>query len=181
MTLVKVGTNNYKNHLERRFEFEKKLLKRDNIKIEVSQLEKGNSLIFKCSAAANNLNLEILKEFIANVASDIIINYLEVDFLHKILEINCKYLDRNKREEIKNIALKRLNILNSNDQTISTRLKRKNKIYLEIKDYIEDGKKIMLEGFVQFRLKKYLSELELAVKNAIEEYGVEKEYEEFIH
>ncbi|MGM0370419.1 MAG: sporulation protein YtxC [Bacillota bacterium] len=181
MALVKVVTNNYRQQLEKRFKFESEILKKDNIAVEVKQLKEGNKLIFESAGDKKQLSFQILREFIANVLSDIIINYVESDFLHKILEINCKQLDQNKREEIINIALNRLNILSTNDKAISAQLERKNRISLKIKDYVEDGRRIMLEGFVQFRLKDYLSKLELAVKNAIEEYGVEKEYEEFIH
>ena len=182
MSMIKVGSSNYKDWLRNRFELEREILQQDQYDIEINQFEKGNTLFFECSVRDNKLSFAILKEFIANVLSDLIINHLELDFLYKILNINCKQLPQDKKKKIINIALNRLNILsNKTGKEIKAKIKRKNKILLEILDYINDGQEIVVEGFVRFRLKNYLTELELAVKNAIEEYGVEKESKGFIH
>ncbi|MBM7558049.1 putative sporulation protein YtxC [Halanaerobacter jeridensis] len=182
MSVIRVGSNKYKDCLKKRFALEREILKKDQYNIEINSIEQGNILFFECSVTNDTLLFTILKELIANVLSDLIINHLELDFLYKILNINCKQLSQEEEKKIINIALNRLNIGDGkNDEGIKAKIKRKNNILLEIIEYIADGQEIVLEGFVRFRLKGYLTELESAVKNAIEEYGVEKESRGFVH
>lgn len=181
MPVIKVGSKNYQECLKKRFELERKILKEDGYKVQITEIEQGDTLFFECSVKEGSLILGILKEFIANILSDLIINHLELDFLYKILDINCKQLQQEEKNKIINGALNRLNILSSTDEKIKAKIKRKNRILLEILDYITAGQEIVVEGFVRFRLKNYLAELELAVEKAIEEYGVEKEYRGFVH
>ena len=47
-------------------------------------------------------------------------------------------------------------------------------------EYLQENNVIILDGFLDFRLKKYIGRLENAVDNAIDEYLMEKEYNEFI-
>ena len=180
MPIVTIGSSNYKVELKKRFEIEAKILKKDNLIIRIEYINQENNLFIKLITEDNSLKFEILKEFIANVLSDIIINNLEVDFIYKIVNINCKSLNQNEKEKIVDIALNRLNLINDKE-IINAKVKRKNRILLEIINYIEEDKEIILEGFVRFRLKKYLAELETAVTTAIEEYGIEKECKGFVH
>lgn len=182
MAVIKVGSKNYQEFLRKRFELERRILEEDGYKVQITEIEQGDTLFFECSVKEDNLIFVILKEFIANIVSDLIINHLELDFLYKILDINCTQLQQKEKNKIINGALNRLNILSSStDEKIKAKIKRKNRILLEILDYITAGQEIVVEGFVRFRLKNYLAELELAVKKAIEEYGVEKEYRGFVH
>jgi hypothetical protein len=59
-------------------------------------------------------------------------------------------------------------------------IKRKDKIVNKILEYISDNTDIIVEGFLRFRLKDFGSEMEELVDKVIEEYLVEKEYNEFI-
>ncbi|MGM0501684.1 MAG: sporulation protein YtxC [Bacillota bacterium] len=181
MAVVSVGSSNYRDCLQQRFAVEAEILKQDNIIIEVNPIKQGDKIFFECSTANGAVIFQVLKEFIANVLSDIIINYLEIDLLYKLVNVNCKDFNQVEKEDIINLVLDRLNIAEKGEHQISTKIKRKNKILLEIIDYIEDNKEIILEGFVRFRLKKYLTKLEVTVKKALEEYKVEKEYKGVIH
>ncbi|MFO7819686.1 MAG: putative sporulation protein YtxC [Halanaerobacter sp.] len=182
MPIIKVGSNDYKDYLKERFELERMTLQKDKYAVEINKIKQGDILFFECSTSDEKLLLAILKESIANILSDLIINHLELDFLYKILNINCSHLQEGEEDEIIEIAVNRLNILSSQtDEEIKAKLKRKNRILLEIIDYIDFGQEIVVEGFVRFRLKNYLSELELAIKKAIKEYGIEEENKEFVH
>ena len=180
MPIVTIGSSNYKNQLRKRFEIESKILQKDNLIIKTEYINQRDNLFIKLIVEKDSFRFEILKEFVANVLSDLIINNLEIDFISKIVSVNCKFLNKNEKDKIVDIALNRLNIKN-NKEIINAKIKRKNRILLEVIDYIEDDKKMILEGFVRFRLKNYLAELKAAVTTAIEEYGVEKEYKGFVH
>jgi putative sporulation protein YtxC len=57
---------------------------------------------------------------------------------------------------------------------------RKDKIVKKIYEYISDSTDIIIEGFLRFRLKELNGELEDLVDKIVEEYLVEREYNEFI-
>lgn len=57
---------------------------------------------------------------------------------------------------------------------------RKNKIAHKIMDYIYNNDKLVIEGFINFCMHDYLSEIKFAVDIACEEVKNEKEYNEFI-
>ena len=47
-------------------------------------------------------------------------------------------------------------------------------------DFLINNNKLYLKGFLTFRLKKYISELEKIVDDAVNQYLIEKEYTEFV-
>ena len=49
-----------------------------------------------------------------------------------------------------------------------------------IKKYIRENNSMIIDGFVYFRLKKYLEYLDEVVDNAVNKFIIEKEYREFI-
>lgn len=181
MPRIKVGSRDYKYQLKKRMELERSILQKDRYNFEINQISQGDILFFEFFVEDNDLLFRILKEFIANILSDLIVNYLEKDFLSKLLMVNCNSLYSEEKEEIIELALNRLNLLESKcEEIIKAKLKRKNRLRIEIIDYIEFGQEIVLEGLLRFRLKEYLANLEVVIREAITEYGVEKEYEGFV-
>jgi putative sporulation protein YtxC len=59
-------------------------------------------------------------------------------------------------------------------------LKRKNIIVRRLIEYFEGSDELILKGFVTFRLKDYINELEEVVDRAVDDYLTEREYKEFI-
>ncbi|HLV08789.1 MAG TPA: putative sporulation protein YtxC, partial [Halanaerobiales bacterium] len=60
------------------------------------------------------------------------------------------------------------------------KLVRKEGVIEHILNYLNKYQDLNLEGFVRFRLKDYLDDLKYAVERAVDEYIIEKEYNEFI-
>jgi putative sporulation protein YtxC len=58
---------------------------------------------------------------------------------------------------------------------------RKHKVFRQALACISDGHLFHLEGFVRFRLLDYFDELAEVIEYAIDEYVIDKEYQEFIH
>ena len=84
-----------------------------------------------------------------------------------------------EREEIVEIAKEII----ENDDNIIDKLfyiRRKNYIYERLIEYLEVDTNIILEGFVNFRLKEYRNILEDLVDFSVNEYIIEREYLEFI-
>ncbi|AGB41983.1 YtxC-like family protein [Halobacteroides halobius DSM 5150] len=183
MTLVRIGSNNYINNLEERLYFELGFLREDGIEIEINRIVENNIVFFECKyKEEEQFSIDIFREYIANALSDIIINYFESDLLDKILKNNYNYFSTEEKEIILEMAYDRLNFLVSQDnEEIISKIQRKNKVLLEIIDYLKSEDEFILEGFIRFRLKDYLAELKLAIEGAVEDYMVERENQEFIY
>ena len=57
---------------------------------------------------------------------------------------------------------------------------RRNNIVHRVIEYLERNQEIVLEGFINFRLKDYIMEIEDIVDAAVDDFLLEKEYLEFI-
>ncbi|OBR64447.1 hypothetical protein A7K91_13205 [Paenibacillus oryzae] len=58
--------------------------------------------------------------------------------------------------------------------------RRRDKIEQEIREYLHEGITLNLEGFATFRLSAYRKELAEIVEYAMDEYAMDKQYQEFI-
>ncbi|NLU27607.1 MAG: putative sporulation protein YtxC, partial [Hungateiclostridium thermocellum] len=58
--------------------------------------------------------------------------------------------------------------------------RRKNIIIKRLLEYFERSNTVILDGFVNFRLKDYMKDLEEIVEKAVDDFLMEREYREFI-
>lgn len=185
MSIIKIKTNDYQDPLRERLLFEVSLLKEDGIVIDIDEIEQGDELTFNCKCIAQREDCEnlssIFREYIANALSDVIINDIEKDFLDKLIKANYNHFSGEEKSKIVEMALDRLNFfVSKEDGEIISQIQRKNRILVEIVEYLGHEKEIMLEGFLRFRLKGYLSELKMAIDEAVNDFSMEMEYEEFV-
>ncbi len=59
-------------------------------------------------------------------------------------------------------------------------IRRRNVIVRKLMDYFENTDSLILDGFVNFRLKDYMKDLEEIVDKAVDDFLMEREYKEFI-
>jgi putative sporulation protein YtxC len=118
---------------------------------------------------------------VANALSDIIINFWEPRIIKKIIKDNYFYFDKAEQEAIYENTEDILNFNeNHGKKDFCYQIKRKTFVLHKILEYISNNNTIILDGFIKFRLKDYIDQLEEAVDKAIDEYLMEKEYKEFI-
>ncbi|KXS42666.1 MAG: Sporulation protein YtxC, partial [Candidatus Frackibacter sp. T328-2] len=153
---------------------------------------KGDLTLFGCNVnnidefidGRENGNLSIqrsFKDYLANTIADIIINDLEGVLINEIVQNQCQDYSQKEKKLIYDSALKKLNNLKEKEEdSILSQVNQKSRIQLELIDYLDINNEIILEGFIRFRLKDYFTELKLAVECAIDDFMLEKEYEEFI-
>lgn len=60
------------------------------------------------------------------------------------------------------------------------RIARQSRVAARIRSYLETADELVLEGFLIFRLKDYVEELEDMVDRAVDDFLMEREYREFI-
>lgn len=110
---------------------------------------------------------EYIEEFYDTVSSAIkkcIEEFYEEEFLKKILEKNYFYLSILERNYILEISKK---VLELPDEKIGY----KNDILKNaIKEYMKENKKILIEGFVNFRIKDYKELLDKIVEVSVFSY-----------
>lgn len=105
--------------------------------------------------------------------TECIINTYENFIIDKLLISNYFYFLDNEQIEIKNI----INELISSDE----HSRRKELIKISLKEYFSEGnKKMILDGFITFRLKDYIEVIDYVVDLSVNNYLIKREYFEFI-
>ena len=121
-----------------------------------------------------NEDLSMFYAEIAKVLTKIIVDFYETSILQDIIISNYFYFSEIERKEIFKNCFELLN------ESLKEKLLRENLIFLSCFDYIENNKCMILDGFVNFRLKKYVKEIDEIVDIAVDKYVLEREYNEFI-
>jgi putative sporulation protein YtxC len=174
---------------ENRLKLEFDLLKEEGLQATLKKHHKGNAVYYYCYVddevllKENNFNESRKAYFscVANALSDIIINYWEPKLIKRIIKDNYFYFNKAEQIKIYDFAL---NMLNYNELSgkhdLSYQIRRKALVLHKILEYLFKNSTIIIDGFVNFRLKDYIEQLEESVDKAIDEYLMDKEYREFI-
>lgn len=158
------------------------------IHINLVESDNGSMHFVKCIISDEDSRKYCLPEvreafnvYAASLLYDVIVDSFEIDAVNKIIKENYYYFKPEEVEEVKEKCRKMLSgtEINSNDSYVLY-LNRKSRIMDKILDYINENVDIVLEGFLRFRLRDINSELEEIVDRVVEEYLIEKEYNEFI-
>lgn len=112
----------------------------------------------------SNEYVEEFYESIATVIKKCIENFYEEEFLKKILEKNYFYLSVVERSYIIEICKK---VLELPDEKIGY---KNNILKSIINEYLKESKKILIEGFVNFRIKEYKELLDKIVEVSVFSY-----------
>ena len=106
----------------------------------------------------------------------LVIDNYEENIIKKIILNNYFYFNKSEINKILEICD---NILSENneDYSITDRL---NILYNSFREYLSINKNIILSGFINFRLKNYLSLLNSIVDIGVNKFIIEREYLEFI-
>lgn len=112
----------------------------------------------------SNENIDNFYKVVSTIIRKCIENYYEEELVKKSIESNYFYLTQLERKNIYEITKK---ILELPDEKIGFKRKLLNDLIYE---YILDNKKIVLEGFVNFRLKKYRELLDRIIEVSVFSY-----------
>lgn len=165
-----IKTNNKKiiNYLLENFKYNNK----NNYKISNKQFKIYDNVILHC----RNQELTDFYDYFCEVLTDTIINFYETSEIKKIINLNYFYFSKIEQSIILKDCSKYLNNLNSFENS-----DRRDVIYIALLKYISSHKYFILDGFVQFRLREYKKILEQVVDTYVNNFIVEKEYNEFIN
>jgi len=158
-----------------------------NVGYEVKKVGSGDSASIICSIDEETSSdvkamvpFEMLKNYVSNGLADYIIKKYEYKMLERIINTNYCYFNSAEKKEIMANALK---IINNNENSFVNSLfqiRRRNIIISKLLEYFDSTDVIILDGFVNFRLKEYKKGLEEIVDKAVDDFLMEREYKEFI-
>jgi len=157
-------------------------LQRDGVPLNIGLGQRGEFTFLDChlqepQGKDNKEAFEFIKDSIARCLADIIVEEWEARLVRKIVRVNYFYYSDEEKQAILNKAKEFLNPGGMDSFQIR---QRKDKVMEKILGYLEVHKDLILEGFINFRLKEYQDELEEIVNSAVDEFMLEKEYMEFI-
>ena len=119
-------------------------------------------------------NIKDFNNIVSNMLSFLVIDTFEESIIKKIILNNYFYFD--EIEKVFDICIDLLSE-NNDEYSICDRLDLLSNIFY---DYISNNKQIVLNGFINFRLKDYFSLLNSVVDIAVNKFIIEREYLEFI-
>ncbi len=186
LQLTSIGTIGHASRLRQRLDVEFHSLKHEGINIDITERQKGSMRFvdLRFGEACSRLPAmpdDRVRANIAQAVSDVIVDDMEETIVARILKHGYSY--RLAREEYVGLLDYVKRELNADHDTACMSLNksaRKEHVVEAVVDYLKINQEIVLEGFVRFRLKEYMRELEDAIDRAVDEYLLEREYGEFI-
>ncbi len=134
------------------------------------EFEEPDKLEYLDLKSSTGENLQSVCELLA----DYIIDKYENQIIYKIVFKNMEFFSKNEKREIFALVLKRLN------DNCEERSYRRSLIQEQLRQYFQEEKTIVINGFVMFRLGFYFVYLENFILQEIDQYLVQKDYDEFL-
>ena len=118
------------------------------------------------------------KPVIAHTIAAYIVKHYERRIIHKIINADYGYFNNNEKKDILSSAMRYIDEEKYEDtESPEQRLLIINQ---KLEEYLEGNEQIVLDGFVNFRLQEYISQLQPIVDKAVDEFLIKREYKEFI-
>ena len=121
-------------------------------------------------------SIDLFYSNLAEILSNTITTFYEKKIVKRIINSNYFYFNDIERSKICDICYNALS-----DNQNSEFADRNNIIFISILKYIIHNKSMILDGFVNFRLKDYISIIDNAVDFSVNKFLVEREYSEFVN
>lgn len=186
--VISIGSTKHIDLLKDKLGSGLKLFERNGWKVYLDEMEDGKYTFFSCHLDSDPVHhppddapQEAIKKYIANAISDIILYHWESLLVKDIIRENYYYYLDEDKNLIYQYALQHIN--KKTDVTRHSRYRKTNrraKILSKLMDYMQRNNHIVIDGFIRFRLKEYVGELKAATDKALDDFLLEKEYEEFL-
>jgi len=183
---LSIGVNDNAENIVQQIDKELQQLKEKSINYSIKEINFEGETSVVCNIeeealiSKNSNQYELLKFHVSNALADHVIKQYEEKLLIRIINSNYGYFNSSEKKEILHISQK---IIRNDDKVFFNTLfqiRRRNMIIKKLMEYFEGSSNIILDGFVNFRLKEYIKELEEIIDNAVDDFLIEREYKEFI-
>lgn len=119
--------------------------------------------------------ISFFDEKLSSIITDTILKFYKEKMIKKIINFDYFYFEEHEKKIIIQNCCEIIESLEY--EQIS---KEKEYIHEAVLQYVIENKSMILEGFVNFRIKEYIKYLDSIVDIAVNKYIIEKEYNEFI-
>lgn len=117
-------------------------------------------------------NVDLFLNKISVLLSYIIIDFYEPLLIKSLINTNYFYFSTDEKTKIYNMCLTNIDF--------SSSVSMLNTISNTFYDYFSNNKYVILDGFVNFRLKEYIKSLDSVVDMCVNKFIIDREYNEFI-
>ena len=121
-------------------------------------------------------DLETFFTFLSNIISNAIIIFYEIKKVKRLIQFDYFYFNKNDKK----IIFDEYKILEKKLSDEEKNFKH-NMISQTVNDYLKNNKVIILEGFLNFRLRNYIAFLRDTIQEAVNQFIIYKEYIEFVN
>ena len=184
MQCISIGASTHIELVRGRLASDLKKLEGCGMKLRIEENPAGKYTFLSCSVSGDNgfqesdeEALSLFKAYIADVLADLIILKWQKAFLLDIIRENYYYFGEAERSTIFDNALRYLEDFTGQGML---GMRKKRRILARIRDFLNSGNLIVVDGFIRFRMKDYIRELQEAADKAVDDFLMDKEYQEFI-
>jgi len=181
---ISIGASTHIELVRGRLASDLKKLEGCGMKLRIEENPAGKYTFLSCSVSGDSRfqeneeeALALFKAYIADVLADLIILKWQKAFLVDIIRENYYYFGEAERSTIFQNALRYLEDF-TGQGLIGIRKKRR--ILARISEFLNNCNLIVVDGFIRFRMKDYIRELQEAADKAVDDFLLDKEYQEFI-
>jgi putative sporulation protein YtxC len=187
MQFLCIGVNECAEDIRQQIMNELQHLNNKKINYTIDEVNSGGSTSIICKIDGEEIYnkrsvqmYDALRTHVSNALADCIIRQYEEKLIGRIINSNYGYFNSAERKEILNLSLRIIRNEDKNFVNSLFQMRRKNVIIRKLLDYFEGSNSLILDGFVNFRLKDYMKDLEEIVDKAVDDFLMEREYREFI-
>lgn len=126
--------------------------------------------------------MNIFNLYMSNILYNVVIDEFSEKEMQSFLSDTYFFLKYDEIKDVKKLSMEALKSEGAilNEYMVYFR-NRKNSIIQKIMECLEENKEINIKGFLTFRMKELVEDLESIIDKVVESYMVEKEYNEFIN
>lgn len=186
--IICIGASKHLVPIYERLQKDSTVLKEHEAALEMALKHDGAYQLLECQLAIpentsqvlNNDGLKICLHQIAEAVAENIVIWWKPELVRTIM---YEKYDNLSNEELDSILRKMYQASLEKTiyiQLVTTALDWKKEIASRIVHFLEAGNMLSVDGFINFRLQDFKLEIEQLVDDAVEEYMLEKEYDDFI-
>lgn len=180
---ISIGASSYIDLVKVRLLSDIKLLEGRGLKLHIEENPAGKYTFLSCSLTGQGREedtLALFKNYVADVLSDLIMCKWQKNMLGDIIRENYYYFGEEERRTIFQHALRYLEDYETGETNSIIKIRKKRRVLSKLREFLSSYNQIVVEGFIRFRLKEYIKELEEAADKAVDDFLMDREYKEFI-
>ena len=148
------------------------IAKLDDIKYSKHSFKLYNNIIVHYIGENN----DVFFDFISGIISKTIISFYEEKIIKRLINFDYFYFDKNDKKIIFDEYKILIDKISEFEKEQKFAL-----IYGPLRSFIKSNKSVVLEGFINFKLKEYTEYLKALLQEAVNQFILDKEYIEFVN